>query len=222
MKGLAANLAKVRERVQGALDRSGMPARTVTLVAVTKKVPLKTALQLAELGIEDFGENRLPDALERLEPLRKLGLKPHFIGHLQTNKVTKVVGFFDVIHSIDSVRLLDAVALRAEALGRVQEIFLQVNVSGEASKEGVDPEALGPLLERARSQPSLLVLGLMTLAPEGASETRLREVFGGLRELARSFGLAGLSMGMSSDFEVAIEEGATHVRVGGALFGNLA
>lgn len=212
----------MRERIRDALGRSGDPTRSVTLVAVTKMVPLEKALLLAELGVDDFGENRLPDALERLEPLRKLGLRSHFIGHLQTNKVPRVVGFFDVIHSIDTSRLVDAVALRAQALGKVQEIFLQVNVSGEKSKGGVEPEGLGLLLEKARSLAYLRVLGLMTMAPDGAPEGRLREVFGGLRKLAASEGLSGLSMGMSSDFEIAVEEGATHVRVGGALFGGLA
>jgi pyridoxal phosphate enzyme (YggS family) len=204
---LRSNLDAVRSRIAAACARVRRDPTGVTLIVVTKSVPAEVIPALAGLGVRDIGENRPVEALSRIGPLQ--GFRRHMIGHLQTNKIGKALAWADVVHSVDRASLLGALARNPKKV----PIFVQVNVSGESSKGGYGPaEAAGAVAE-ARN--SLEVQGLMTMAPEGVDA---RPHFRRLRELAASLGVSGLSMGMSQDFEVGVEEGATHVRVGTAIF----
>jgi pyridoxal phosphate enzyme (YggS family) len=169
-------------------------------------------------GLADFGENRVQEASAKILELRAQGVTPnwHLIGHLQRNKVRTAVGLFDVIHSIDSYRLAEAIA--AEALGSMR-VLLEVNVSGESSKFGVAAAEASSLAERIGRLHHVDLVGLMTVAPETDEPERVRPYFRALRELRDAIGLSELSMGMTGDFEIAIEEGATFVRIGRAIFG---
>jgi pyridoxal phosphate enzyme (YggS family) len=199
----------------------------VTLVAVTKSVGIEEAVHLARLGVTDFGENRTGELARKRAALGDLGLdvRWHLIGHLQTNKLRRALPDVGVLHSLDRPSLLEALAAE---LGRSEgpplPAFLQVNVSGEATKGGYDASSLWGALEEVRAVPRLRVRGLMTMAPAGLDAESVRPVFRSLRELrdaARDRGyldVLDLSMGMSQDFETAVEEGATHVRVGTILF----
>jgi PLP dependent protein len=223
---LAANLRRVEERLAAACRRARRHRGDVTLVAVTKTVPVEVAAELAALGVLDLGENR-PQELWRKAALLPTGVRWHLIGHLQRNKIDRTLPLVHRIHSIDSLRLLEAVD--AAELERPAEAFLEFNCSGEASKGGfaaADVDALLPALDRLRR---VRVVGLMTMAALEDDPQRCRPVFAELRrlgdELRRRAGgqhpLAELSMGMSNDFEVAIEEGATAVRLGTVLFEGL-
>jgi len=213
-------VAGVRARIDAALRRAGDPQRRVTIVGVTKGVPAAAVDALASLGIADIGESRVQEALRKAPQVRS-AVRWHLVGHLQRNKARKAAEFFGTIHSVDSAPLVRALA----ACGRPLEIFLQVNVSGETTKSGVPPEGARALLQAA-AVPPLHVVGLMTMAPHGADPEAARPHFRALRELRDDLDALGvapplraLSMGMSADFEVAVEEGATHVRIGTALVG---
>lgn len=201
------NLQKVRERIAAACGRARRDPASVTLVVVTKTIPADLIPRLAEFGVTDIGENRPVEGLERVGALT--GLRRHMIGHLQTNKLGKALRWADLIHSVDRPALLAAL----QGQERKVPVFIQVNVSGEASKGGYEPATAEAAVAEARR--GLDVRGLMTMAPIGA-ETR--PLFRALRETAERCGLRQLSMGMTQDFEVAVEEGATHVRVGTAIF----
>lgn len=225
MDALALNLSRVRERIAAACDRAGRARGDVTLVAVTKTVPAGTARALASLGVRDLGESRAQDGAPKAEALRDLpGLHWHFIGHLQRNKVRKVLGAFQVLHAVDRVPLALQIDQVARETGWAGEALVEVNVSGEVQKGGIEPGEGERFLGELINLPGLKVSGLMTMAPLGASPEDVREVFrilAGMREhLRKATGLPlpHLSMGMSRDFEVAVEEGATLVRVGTALF----
>lgn len=211
------NLARVRERISAACHRSGRDPSGVILVAVTKSAGDSDVEGLLDLGVRDLGESRAAQGAARA--LRYAdGVRWHFIGHLQTNKSAKVVGAFHVLHSMDRPALAEDLEKRCASRAQPLPVFVQVNASGEATKGGFAPEATRDALARLRDrQPHLQVAGLMTMAPAGPPESA-RPHFRRLRELARECGVPGLSMGMSDDFEVAIEEGATHIRVGTALF----
>ncbi len=224
MPAIASRYEAVRRQVADAADVSGRLPSDVTLVAVTKTVGIAEVRAALTAGLEDFGENRVQ------EFLGKYGLFPdahwHFIGTLQTNKVKDVVGRAWLIHSVDSMHLLSEISRRAEQAGVVQPVLLQVNVSGEESKHGFACCDVRDALIEASRLGSVEVRGLMTMAPFGRPEDA-RSVFRELRELRDSLRemplngveLTELSMGMSNDFRVAVEEGATIVRVGGAIFG---
>lgn len=224
MPAIASRYEVVRRQVSDAADISGRPPGDVTIVAVTKTVGIAEVRAALIAGITDFGENRVQ------EFLGKFGLFPdahwHFIGSLQTNKVKDVVGRAHLIHSVDSMRLLAEIDHRSSTAGVVQPVLLQVNVSGEESKHGFACCDVREALVEASSLSSVEVRGLMTMAPFGRPEDA-RWVFRELRELRDSLRdmplngveLTELSMGMSNDFRVAVEEGATIVRVGGAIFG---
>ncbi len=204
---LRRNLEDVRRRIAEACARSGREPGSVTLVVVTKTAPAEAIAVLASYGVTDVGENRPIEGLERIGGLRQF--RRHMVGHIQTNKLKKVLEWADVIHSLDRMRLLEELERRPTR----PPVFVQVNVSGEATKGGFRPEETPDAVARARR--SLEVVGLMTMAPEGADA---RPFFRGLRELAERCGLRQLSMGMTQDFEVAIEEGSTCVRIGTAVF----
>src|ERR1051326_4471333 len=219
-------IREVRLRVAEAATRGGRSADAVTIVAVTKTVPVERIALAYELGLKVFGENRVQEARTKIAALAYPLIRWHLIGHLQTNKVARAVELFDVIESVDSVRLAEALEYSAAARERTVSILLQVNVSGEASKEGTSVGELPTLAEEVLHLPHLRVQGLMTIAPYTPEPEEVRPVFRRLRELRDEMRERfpqgpwdGLSMGMSNDFEVAIEEGATMVRIGRALFG---
>ncbi len=226
---LATNLQSVHARIAAAAARAGRLAQDVRLVAVTKSVPIGIIQRLVLLGARDLGENRIHDAAEKIREVDALGPRPawHLIGHLQSNKVRRAVRMFACIHSVDSVALLDRIDETAAQEGRAIDVLLQVNVSGEATKSGVSLAELPKLVERASNLRAVRPAGLMTIAPMSDDPENARPHFHGLaaqlefasRRLGPEF--RELSMGMTDDFEVAIEEGATLVRVGRALFQGL-
>ena len=215
---VAENLAVVRQRVAAACRRTGRSPDDVTLVGVTKGFPAEAAAQACAAGLQDLGENRVQEALSKIEALDARGMRPrwHLVGHLQTNKAKTVAGRFAIIHSVDSVRLAQALSRRAR---ESVPILLEVNVAQEASKFGFAPHEVASTLRTVGALPNLEVRGLMTVAPLAADPERVRPIFRRLRGLRDDLGLRELSMGMTDDFEVAIEEGATMVRVGRAIFG---
>lgn len=226
MDHIAANLSEVRQRIEDACRRSGRETGSVELVAVSKTFPAEAVREAAACGQTLFGESRQQEAEPKIDLLPS-SLHWHFIGRVQKNKVRKILPLFDTVHAMDSLRLAEYTAGVAEDLGVFPKVFLQVNVAGEASKGGFEPETLRNEMEALLSIGRLEILGLMTIPPAEKAE-EARPWFVALRELRddleRSFGvtLPALSMGMSGDYEIAIEEGATHVRVGSAIFGKRA
>jgi PLP dependent protein len=210
-------LAKVESRIQKAAERSGRGRADITLVAVSKKFSADHLRAAYAAGLREFGENYIQEFADKRPQLDDLlEAKYHFIGHLQSNKARLACQLFDVIQTVDSAKLL--ARLDAE-LASEREVLLEVKLSGEESKSGARPEELPALLETASRCRHLAVSGLMTMPPWSADPEHSRPYFRQLAALARGLGLAQLSMGMSGDLEVAIEEGATIVRVGTALFG---
>lgn len=230
MSGIAERLASVRSRIDAAARRAGRDPREVTLVGVSKRMPAESIAEAARAGLSCVGENYVQEAREKRAALADCpeaqGLSWHLIGHLQRNKARDAVALFDVVETIDREEIARELDRRAAAAGRVLEALIQVNVSGEPQKAGARPEELGALVAACAGLPHLQVTGLMTV-PEAAASAddargafaRLRTLRDALRKAPGGSGLAHLSMGMSADFEVAIEEGATLVRVGTALFG---
>jgi len=222
-KHVPENLRKVLALISRAAERSGRVASEVKLVAVSKTFPLAALEAAYAAGQRSFGENRVQELADKFENAPK-DVEWHLIGHLQTNKASKAAKLADVIHSVDSPRVLEKIAGATEP-GRERTILLEVNISGESTKYGVSPGATEELAERALANRNVKLGGLMTMAPFGISERELRGVFSSLRVLRDSLEvklgitLPELSMGMSSDFEQAIQEGATMVRVGTAIFG---
>lgn len=218
-------LQDVRKRIDEAARRSGRDASSVTLVAVTKTHSVETIQTAYQQGLREFGENRVQEALTKIDALPS-DIRWHLIGQLQTNKINKSRGRFCLIHSVDSVALGSDMSSRLSA--DPQEILLEVNTSGEVSKSGVDLTSAIQSVRELSALPNLKLRGLMTVGPLTEDLVRQRESFRVLRSLfdrIRSEGWVGtgfdvLSMGMSSDFEIAIEEGSTLVRVGTALFGH--
>jgi pyridoxal phosphate enzyme (YggS family) len=218
MEGIAARLDAVRGRMAAACDRASRDVSGVTLVAVSKTHEAQRIADAYAAGQRDFGENRVQEGAAKVEELRAAGLAPtwHLIGHLQTNKVRAALEHFDILHGVDSERLAKAIGARAE---RPVKVLLEVNVAGETSKEGVaatDAPAVAAAIGRI---PNIELAGLMTVAPMVDDPEDVRPVFRTLRELRDTIGLRELSMGMTDDYEVAVEEGATIVRVGRAIFG---
>ena len=227
LETIARNLTEVRRRIAAAAARAGRDPAAVGLVAVTKDVPLDAVAAAVASGVTDIGENRYQEARSKIAALAGRPVRWHFIGHLQRNKVKYVVECFNIIHSLDSLELAVEIDRRAQATsgaGRVP-VLVEVNVGGEATKFGVAPEGAVELVLRAAALPGLDVQGLMTIAPQAGDPEAARLHFRRLRLLAAAVPGAGgpvlrhLSMGMSDDFEVAVEEGATLVRVGRAIFG---
>ena len=218
---LADRLAEVRDRIEDARRRGGH-GQTVTVVGVTKTYGPEAPLAAWAAGLRDVGENKVQEALAKI-PRVASPLRWHLIGHLQRNKV-KQVDPFSLVHSMDSGRLADALAAHGVARGRPVQVLAQVNVSGEETKGGYQPSMFVQEADRLRGLSGIVVGGVMTMAPFGASDDTLRSVFASARRCAEVLRAAGhpateLSMGMSGDYEVAIEEGATLVRLGTVLFG---
>ena len=222
---LKERLEAVEERIARAAARAGRRREDVTLLAVTKKFPAATIAAAAGLGIRDFGENYVQEFEGKREALAGLtGVRFHLIGHLQANKARKAVELFDVVQTVDSARLADRLNQAAserlgEAASTPLDVMIEVKLSPEEAKAGVSPEDLPQLIEAVHGCADLRLRGLMTMPPWSDDAEPSRPYFRRLRELAAKHALPGLSMGMSHDFEVAIEEGATLIRVGTALFG---
>jgi hypothetical protein len=218
-------LDEVRGRIGAAAERSGRSATAVTLVGVTKTVGVETVRAAVAQGLTDLGENRVQEAQAKIPAVGRDAARWHLIGHLQRNKAGRAVELFDRVHSVDGTDVAEALSRRAVASGGPLPVLVEVNVSGEASKFGIAPAELEPLLERVAALAGLRLDGLMTVGPWVRRAEDARAGFARLRELrdraTQRLGLAlpELSMGMSGDFEVAVEEGSTMVRVGSAIFG---
>jgi pyridoxal phosphate enzyme (YggS family) len=219
--GLADNLARVREAIARVQAVEGV-AGAVRIVAVTKGHPPETVRAALEVGLVDVGENRVQEALAKQAAVGA-GARWHLVGHLQTNKARSVPGRFVMVHSVDSIRVADALGGAAARAGTPVAVLVQVNVAREPQKSGCAPEEAAQVVERA-AQAGLEVVGLMTMAPFTDDEAAQRRVFGALRRLRDTVRAPGrplveLSMGMSGDFRAAVAEGATLVRLGTVLFG---
>ncbi|HVV44429.1 MAG TPA: YggS family pyridoxal phosphate-dependent enzyme [Bryobacteraceae bacterium] len=214
---LAERLAAVRERISRACDRARRDPASVRLLAVTKIFGPEAIRAAYEAGLREFGENYVQE-MERKSPAVAdlAGARFHLIGHLQSNKTKKAAQLFAAIDSLDSVRLVS----RLDAENTPLDITIEVKLSDEAAKTGADPAELGEIAAAVRASKNLTLRGLMTVPPWSENAELSRPYFAHLRELAAEHGIAGLSMGMSNDLEVAIEEGATWVRIGTALFGS--
>jgi len=214
---IAERLQEVHRRIASTCLRSSRSPEDVTLIAVTKGFAEDAIRQAYAAGIRHFGENRVQEAQVKAPALTDLqGVTWHMIGHLQTNKVETAIGLFDIIHSVDSLHLAEEISRRAP---HTVPAFLEANVSGESSKFGMSLREIGERYESIAALPNIEVRGLMTIAPLAADREQTRAVFRQLRTAAGALGLGELSMGMTGDFETAIEEGTTHIRVGRAIFG---
>jgi hypothetical protein len=234
MTTLAENLERLEEAIAAACHRASRPRAEVELMAVSKTYPAATIAEAAALGLTLFGENRVQEFAGKeaaLDPLRTRAANPirvHLIGHLQSNKAQRAVELFDGIDSLDSLRLAERLNEAAGKLGRRLPVLIEVKLSSEVTKAGIDPSSVeaAQLLERLPSLSHLQLRGLMTIAPFGVSEAETRACFRSLRQCRdrwaatySKLSFEVLSMGMSGDFDLAIEEGATRIRVGTALFG---
>jgi pyridoxal phosphate enzyme (YggS family) len=221
------NLSCIQEKIAAAAANSGRQLEDIHLVAVTKTIPAERIRQAIASGIKHIGENRVQEATSKAKLISE-GVTWHLVGHLQRNKVKQAIQIFDLIHSLDSLRLAEMIEKRAQELDRTVNCLVQVNVAGEDTKYGLAPEQVIPLLKQISSLSHLNICGLMTVAPYVDNPEEVRPVFRHLREMAEEterlklprVSMNELSMGMSGDFEVAIEEGATMIRVGSAIFGD--
>ena len=211
------NLVVLERRIVAACDAAGRTRHEVQLVAVTKTFPAADVERALAAGISDVGENKVQEARDK-KPDVAGAASWHLIGHLQSNKAKDAVRLFDVIHTLDSIGLAEKLARAAEASGKRQRVLLQVNIAREPQKSGADPDDVPALVKQLRTIETLELEGLMTIPPAGQPEDA-RPWFRQLRTLRDDHGLRELSMGMTDDFEVAIEEGATIIRVGRAIFG---
>jgi pyridoxal phosphate enzyme (YggS family) len=224
---LRTRLVDVRARIERAAGRAGRDPASIRLVAVSKTFPVAYVRAAADAGQIDFGENKVQEALSKIDQTVDLRLRWHLVGHLQSNKAKKA-GRFDVVHSVDDGALLDKLDQAAQAAGRRMDVLVQVDLAGEPTKHGAREEELASIFETARAAQATRIVGLMLLPPAVDDPEATRPYFQALRVvrdrlLARGVDastLNELSMGMSHDFEVAIEEGATLVRVGTAIFGS--
>lgn len=220
------NLMTVQSKIEAACKRSGRDPEEVTLIAVSKTKPIQMIQEAIEAGKKEFGENKAQEMKEKQETLSK-DLKWHFIGHLQTNKVKYVVGRAALIHSVDSLHLAEAIEKESAKQNLVSDILVEVNVAQEASKFGLKSEEVEQLIREIARFPHIHVCGLMTIAPYVEDPEQNRDIFCQLKKLSvdiatkniDNIDMSVLSMGMTGDYEVAVEEGATHVRVGTGIFG---
>lgn len=221
---LAENLTQIQQRIKAACERAGRDPSSVTLLAVSKGHPPEAIREAMELGLQFFGESKIQEAKVKI-PQCPGRARWHLIGHLQTNKARDAVQFFEMIHSVDSLHLAEEINKRAEQMAKFMPVLIEVNLAGEASKFGYKPDSLLAELNHLNALQRLEIHGLMTMASWSPDPERARPVFRALRELKSrcedklGAPLQHLSMGMSGDFEPAIEEGATLVRIGTSLFG---
>ena len=222
-------LESIRERIRTAAEKCGRDPAHIRMVAVSKTHPAETVRKAAEIGgITLLGENYIQEARDKIDALSDLDLTWHFIGHLQSNKAKIAVGLFDLIHSVDSVKLARELSRQAAKIGKTQQILVQVNIGQEESKSGTMVHTALDLVHQMAALDHIRVRGLMTIPPFFDSPERVRPFFSALRQLRDKIAaenipgvcMAELSMGMTGDFEAAIEEGATLVRIGTAIFGS--
>ncbi len=212
------NIREIQKRIANSCERVGRSINDITIIAVTKTVDISSIETAYSAGIKHFGENRIQEAKSKIERLENLGndLTWHMIGHLQTNKAKTAANVFDIIHSVDSLKL--AQILSDHSLRRLS-VLMQVNVAAETSKSGFSLSEVDEAVKQIGKLPNLEIAGLMTIAPWVNDAEEVRPIFRQLREMRDALGLRHLSMGMTDDFEVAIEEGATYIRIGQAIFG---
>jgi pyridoxal phosphate enzyme (YggS family) len=215
---IRANLERVQAAIAAACRRAGRPVQDVLLVAVSKTVPVDRVRLAIDAGVAALGENRVQEARDKIAALGH-PVPWHLIGHLQTNKAKDAARLFDWIQSVDRLELAVELDRRARSIGRTLDVLLEVNVGDEPQKTGARPEELKALVDALSGLSALRVRGLMAIPPAAPDPEQTRPHFRRLRELRDGLGLAHLSMGMSADYEVAVEEGATIVRVGTAIFG---
>jgi len=213
------NLRIIKSLIEKAAIASGRDSSAITILGAVKTVPIETIHTVFTLGVNHFGDNYVQEAKRKKDTLAQLGInaKWHMIGHLQTNKAKDTVGLFDVIETVDSLRIGEAIARRA--VNQPMSIMLEVNVAEEPTKFGFTTQEVTNAYRNLKRLPELSIIGLMTIAPEVSDPEEVRPIFHSLRQLRDDLGLPELSMGMTNDFEVAIQEGATIVRIGRALFG---
>jgi len=213
---LRERLQALEERIERAAERAGRRREEITLVAITKVFPAAAIREAYHLGLRNFGENYVQELEAKAPEVSDLDdARFHFVGRLQSNKARRAAELCRVIQTVESERI----ARRISEIGKATEVMLEVKLSPEQAKSGVDPASLPALVEVVRALPNLQLAGLMTMPPWSDDAEQSRPYFQRLRHLAQEHGLESLSMGMSQDFEVAIEEGATHLRIGTALFG---
>jgi len=225
---IQSRLKRVKDQITEAALACGRDPKTIKLIAVSKTVPADRILAAIGAGVTDLGENYVQEAREKIEALGRETVSWHFIGHLQTNKAKYVVRLFDLIHSVDSLKLAKELDKRARAVGKVQKVLVQVNISGEATKSGIETEQAVALVRQMALLDNLAICGLMTMPPYFNSPEKVRPYFKALKDLGNrvrteaiaNVDMAELSMGMTGDFEAAIQEGATLVRIGTAIFGH--
>ena len=220
-------LNSIKKRITDAAVSCGRDPADIRLIAVSKKIPEKKIIEAIEAGADILGENFIQEAREKTDHLSSCNVSWHFIGHLQSNKAKYAVRMFDFIHTVDSMKLALEINKRAEKINKIQNILIQVNISGELSKSGVEPEKIMNLLKEISRLKNLSVKGLMAMPPYFSNPEKARPFFASLRKLREAIKkedipdifMEELSMGMTGDFEAAIEEGATLVRIGTAIFG---
>ncbi len=220
-------LNQIQDEVAEAANQVGRSPEDITLIGVSKRKPVEDMQQAYDAGLRDFGENRAQEVRDKFPGFNPDGIIRHFIGHLQSNKVKYLPGRVDIIHTIDSIRIADAVDQRFGAQDLSIPVLVEINISGEANKEGVEPTQALELAAYCTEKPNLDFQGLMTIGPLTSDTDQIRQAFRKMKliqeQVLKQVGTSGkpaiLSMGMSSDFRIAIEEGATHIRVGTALFG---
>ncbi|MGD2187272.1 MAG: YggS family pyridoxal phosphate-dependent enzyme [Desulfobacterales bacterium] len=220
-------LEQIKERIQQAAESCNRRADSIRLVAVSKTIPAETVKDAIESGVTILGENYVQEAREKFNALIQYPVSWHFIGHLQSNKAKYAVRLFDLIHSVDSLKLARELNKQAQKADKVQSILVQVNISGEGTKSGISAKEAPELISEISRMESLSIKGLMTMPPYFYQPEKVRPFFAALRELRdeiwkqtpANVSMEELSMGMTGDFEVAIEEGATLVRIGTAIFG---
>ncbi len=224
---IAENIRKIQNEIYEAAEMAGRKASDITLVAATKTNGADRILEAIRAGITDCGENRVQELLEKKRQGAYDGARLHFIGHLQRNKVKQIVGEVSLIQSVDSRELVSLIGARAKTLGIIQDVLIEVNIGGEAAKSGVKPEELEEILDFCAAEPSIRVLGLMTIPPKDAEKCENRYFFGQMHKLfvdtkAKKYdniSMEILSMGMSADYREAILSGSNMIRLGSAIFG---
>ena len=226
-ENIQSRLKLVKERIEAAAQACGRDPRTIKLVAVSKTVPVDLVQAAIKAGVTILGENYVQEVRDKIEALSAEKVSWHFIGHLQSNKAKYAVKLFDLIHSVDSLKLAKELNKRAGIIGKVQNILVQVNISGEATKSGIETEQALELVRRIAPLENLTVCGLMTMPPYFNAPDKVRPYFRALKDLSdiirkeaiANVDMTELSMGMTGDFGVAIQQGATLVRIGTAIFG---
>lgn len=225
MTDISKNLENIKKRIEAAAIKSGRDSKDITLIAVTKTYSPDAINEAIDLGVTDIGENKVQEIIEKYDKVKPV--RWHLIGHLQTNKVKYIIDKVHMIHSVDSVRLMDEIDRQAKKHGIVMNILIQVNISGEESKFGINSDEIDEILEHAKGLENVKVCGLMTIIPKIDSMISNRLHFVNIRQIYIDISnkiydnicMKYLSMGMSADFEMAIEEGSNMVRIGSAIFG---